>query len=270
MTSHETPTIDDPDTRAKLAEQSGVVDIIGAGILNRTDTIGVIVGGNYVANNGSAEEPDMLPTAQALEALTQAVSGNGPNRILVVARESVLHNPPLGHEAIRPAIIPARKKEGSYNTYEVLGEGMKRAIQHLYEGGILWLSPAATTEKDGLIFDINAGAVHLAGKYGFHFTTLAVIYDDTPKGKIVRKLYLEEIPLPSLPKKAETEEEKALIQEAEIYMTRYALAVVASHLPETQEHGEYKNFTEIQADMKRKLVALRDRGLAIEGVFLDF
>lgn len=115
-------------------------------------------------------------------------------RLRAIARGSILTESKsyLGG-FLAAGVYPAEKIDGIYRLSNVY---IKKALDHLRSGGVLWLSPTGDTEGNGLLIkDLRYGAVDMALRCRVPIVPMGL--ETNNQEKVVRVRFGEEIKLPS-------------------------------------------------------------------------
>lgn len=166
-------------------------------------------------------------------------------RLLAIARKEVIteSNPILGG-FLKEAVLPAEKNEEG--KYSMSHRSTVKALKHLEEGGVLWLSPTGNTEGNGLrMKDLRFGAVALALKTNVPIVPMGLITDKDNKVKRIKfgkNLVLSPI-------------EKVSVFNQDEYLRLLSLLVlgeIAALLPPDQR-GDFEDAEAKIKDIKNKL-----------------
>lgn len=169
-------------------------------------------------------------------------------RLLAIARKEVIteSNPILGG-FLKEAVLPAEKNEEG--KYSISPRSAAKALKHLEEGGVLWLSPTGNTEGNGLMMkDLRFGAVTLALKTNVPIVPMGLIIGEDNKVeriKFGRSLVFSPI-------------ENVNLFNQEEYLRLLSLLVlgeIATLLPPGQR-GDFENVEAEIRDVKNKLCQL--------------
>lgn len=267
--------IDKYDDRQELAKDTPIQSIsdIPAGLLD--DTNATITIGNYIGWESDADnQVNLVPIIQALISYANLIaSENQHNRLLALARPGALDRSPEHiRKALKPAVVQVDKKDGEYTLSKRQAFGLRRAIN---ANKVIWGSPVQTTENNGLSMKVKTGLVRFARKYEANLSILGVELDpDALDQKIPRKLHMEQIEIPAIvydpPQSDNNNDEIKLNKLANEAITIYALAYIASLLPENQR-GQFEH-NDPYIVMKKQvwqLVGMQVDGLYVTGGFLD-
>lgn len=250
--------IDNPEFRRQLAEDTRI-HLVGS-IPESVFKEGVVVLGNYIGlEKGADGSPDLTPTMEGLLYFSFVVSqGSEKNRLIAVAREGALFGLDENlAKTLGRALINAKKTKDGYQVGFLDSLKMTR---HVKREGVLWMSPAATTDKDGMLFDLRTGGVLLAESTGSRLGVLAMEAPDAVPRKVTA-LHYAEIPLPLIRCDRSYSRRKELTRMANFAIAQWSMATAASLLPENYQKGEY-----IEPEIVKERAVFLLRGLATEGL----
>lgn len=169
-------------------------------------------------------------------------------RLKAIARREVItkSNPVLGG-FLAEAVFPAEKDDTG--KYSLSNRTLARALEHLKQGGVLWLSPTGNTEENGLkIEDLRYGAVSLALKTKAPIIPMGLI---TNSDGMVRKVkFGQAIVLPSLDKTNFFDRDRQLH-----LCSLLVLAKIATLLPPGQR-GDFEDWETKMTEIERSLIEI--------------
>lgn len=267
--------IDNPAHRHELANQTGirVKGPIPRYILNQA----TVIISNYLGEEDDLPDqpcPDLQKSIDALICLTNAISGEGLNRLLAIGRERASES--MTDQGLAKSLQPVLTEavKGKDGRYRLNARNAVKVKWHLRENGVLWAAPGGTTRDRGLRHDVQTGAVRLAIGGNYHLVGLAMQTDE--EDKKVKSIEIVEIDAPQIEFRKQAL--KGVIRkqpDKKIAITTYhaltigGLARVAEVLPPGFQRGEFRDPERILHQAKCMLWGLEREGVRATGGFMD-
>ena len=136
--------------------------------------------------------------------------------VAIARREIVTETPPALGGLLYRRVLPADKNEAG--RYSLNIKNTARALRHLKEGGVLWLSPTGSVEANGLrVKNLRHGAVIFAQKANVPILPMGLITNQD--GKVERVKFGEPITLPP--------EDQVSLFDRDVHLDHFSLLVLA-------------------------------------------